>query len=591
MADNPQANDRRVRVNTSELRRQLLLAVNAGRTMPRALLGERADRRRNYNEEYGWPADESPVDQEVYQRLFERFSIAAKVVEVMARESWLVRPEVYEDENPEVVTPFEQAWADLSRTLRGQQSYFVGKEANPIWEYLRRADEISGVGRYGVLLLGLDDGLDLNRPAAGFEEKGSLPADADPRGGMKVTAPPGGFSVNRHGRYELKVNAQATAGRKLLYLRTLPESMATISKYETNPTSPRYGQPTEYNLSLSGIGQDSEAAVGSMSISQGSTPVHWSRCIHLADVHHQASPNETFAVPRMRPVLDHLLDLRLKLYGGCPEMYFQGAMPGLSFETTPGFEDADIDLDDMRVEIENYSNGLQRFLRLVGVTVRQLAPQVSDPTPQISVLLEAIAIKIGMPKRKLTGSERGSLASTQDDATWDDRLKERCLDYVSPRVIAPFVDRCIAVGVLPPPQQFFIHWPDRTSQTAQEMAAVTVAKTQALVQYVQGGVWRLMAPRDFFVGVMGYSPAEAQDLIDNAREQIKALVGEAHPLTDPTGQTLTPDEGAANSPAGASKGDNNPRPQSTGGKNPPKNGADRQRQNTQRANREKPPAA
>jgi hypothetical protein len=110
-----------------------------------------------------------------------------------------------------------------------------------------------------------------------------------------------------------------------------------------------------------------------------------------------------------------------------------------------------IDKADVRNQIENYVNSLQRYLALTGMSAKTLAPQVSDPSSQIDKHLEAICIQLGIPKRIFMGSERGELASSQDDASWNDRLKARQQGYITPRIIVPFVDRLIAVGVLPEP--------------------------------------------------------------------------------------------------------------------------------------------
>jgi len=153
----------------------------------------------------------------------------------------------------------------------------------------------------------------------------------------------------------------------------------------------------------------------------------------------------------MRPVLNRLLDLQ-KIYGASAEGYWQAAFTGLSLETHPQLGgDVTIDASDVRNQLENYVNSLQRYLALTGMSAHTLAPTVSDPSSQIDKHIEAICIQLGIPKRVFMGSERGELASSQDDASWNDRLKQRQNGYLTPRVIVPFVDRLISVGVLPEP--------------------------------------------------------------------------------------------------------------------------------------------
>ena len=125
----------------------------------------------------GYPRELSCED---YRDMYDRFGPAQRVVNILPDESWQSIPEVCENEDPEDVTEFEQAWKDTCKGLRGK-SWFKGGEnqSNPMWEHLRRADRLSGIGSFGVVLLGLDDGLPLDIPAAGLEDDG-YPSEEEP---------------------------------------------------------------------------------------------------------------------------------------------------------------------------------------------------------------------------------------------------------------------------------------------------------------------------------------------------------------------------------------------------------------------------
>ncbi len=294
--------------------------------------------------------------------------------------------------------------------------------------------------------------------------------------------------------------------------------MAQITQFETNVNSPRFGHPTMYLLTFN----DPREQHSGTGITTASVNVHWTRVIHVADISHQASTSEVFAVPRQRPVLNRLLDLR-KLYGGSAEMYWRGAFPGFSLETHPQLGgDVNVDQASLRDMMENWANGLQRYLALMGMSAKSLAPQVVDPTQQIMVQIEAICIKLGVPKRVFMGSERGELASSQDDAAWNDRLRERQNSYITPRMIVPFVDRLIALGVLPEPADgYCIEWPDLSSQTETEKAQVAGAKVTALAGYISGGVEALLPPQDFLTRVMGFDEEEASAILENASAEME----------------------------------------------------------------------
>jgi len=431
------------------------------------LIAEFCDPRRDIDDECGYTKTES-LTATYYRGMYDREAVATRVVQVMPQESWQSQPTVYETEDVDHTTPFEEAWAGVNRDLLGN-NWHEDEESSMLWEYLRRADELSGIGGYGVLLLGIDDGLDLREPIEGVVK-----------------------------------------GRKLLFLRSFDESLAPITNYDRDPASPRYGQPTEYSVMLSNPGEDLK----------NSYYIHWSRVIHLAD---NLGSNEVYGVPRMQPVYNRLCDLR-KLYGGSAEMYWRGAFPGLSIETHPQLGgDVSINKTKMREQMENYMNGLQRYLALTGVTAKSLAPQIVDPTPWIEVLITAICIRLGVPKRIFMGSERGELSSSQDSRTWNNRLRDRQENYLTPRVVVPFINRLITIGVLPEPESYKVVWPDLEALTEEQKAAIAVKRTEAMAKYVQGNVEALIAPMDYLTRILGMAAEEAEAVIEATMEQLATI--------------------------------------------------------------------
>ena len=451
--------------------------IHNATSMRREFFRQFTDPRRDIRKECGHPEGHITVD--TYQELFDRDPIGNRVIQVLPKESWQVQPKVYEKEAPDTRTPFEEDWYALGRNLRGDECYHKDEKGSAVWEHLQRVDILSGVGRYGVLFLGLDDGNDTKDPAS-------------PRN-----------------------------GQKLIFLREFQETLVEILSYETDINNKRFGQPTSYRLTVNDPREDVTTSTGLM---PGTIDVHWTRVLHVADTGATASSSEVFVPPRCEPVLDRVLDLR-KLYGGSAEMYWKGAFPGISFETHPslGAEGVEIDRASIRTTAEDYMNGLQRYLSLIGMSAKSLAPQVVDPTPQIMVQLQAICIKIGIPMRVFMGSERGEMASTQDDAAWNDRLKERENGYITPRIIAPFIDRLIWLKVLRSPEVgkgkgYTIEWPDLTSQTEQEKAATALQKTQALIQFISVGGELLVSPVDFLVFWLKLTEEEAVSIIENAKK-------------------------------------------------------------------------
>jgi hypothetical protein len=479
-----------------------------------------ADPRRNIARECGWP-DTGDITPESLGDMYDRFAVGARVNDLYPEESWQVTPRVYEDEDPQTLTPFEEGLDDLAKQLRGE-SFYEGEEGNPLFEHLLRMDRLCGVGSYGVLLLGLDDGKKLNEPTDGLDETGRPSGSA--------------------------------SGRKLLFLREFDERLAPVNAWETEVKNPRYGQPTSYNLTF-----DDPKLTGVKGSGRATEQVHWSRVVHVAD---NLTTSDVFGVPRMRPVFNDLLDLR-KLYGGSAEMYWQGAFPGVGFKTDPQLG-ADVSFPtDFKDTMELYMNGLQRWLAIGGVEPRMLSPTVVSPEVQIKAHLEAICVRLGVPLRIFLGSERGELASSQDARAWNGRVQQRQNRFLTPRLIAPVVDRLIALGVLPKPARFMVEWPDISEKTDQEKMDKALKTTQAMGAYVQGNLESLITPMAYFTQVLDYTEEEAASILEEAETNVAEKLaldlppigqefakpepampfgGQGQPIVDEQGQPLLPDE-------------------------------------------------
>jgi len=492
------------------------------------------DPRRDLNKECGYP-DVRTVDPDFYRNLYDSEGIATRVVNVLPQECWQEQPTIYEDEDEENITEFEQGVLDLSKNLRGD-SWYKDENITPIWEMLKRVDELSGIGRFGVLLFGFDDGLSLEQPVPGLEnvDSGDVATiqgfDQDQKEPLPIPRSIQGTDAQYTGTqfapYMPAKPLKKGERRKLIFLRAFDESLVQIVRYEANVYSPRFGLPVMYRITFNDP-RNQHSGVG---LPMATLMVHWSRVLHVAD---RLGSSEIFGYPRMQCSLHRLLDIA-KLYGGSAEMYWKGAFPGISFETHPQLGgEVQVDHDSIRAQMYEWQNDLQRFLLTTGMSAKTLAPQVVDPTPQIDTQLQGVCIEIGIPQRIFMGSERGELASSQDDKTWGMRIKFRQYMYLVPRVIVPFFDRLIKVGVLPEPAEengYTVKWPQIDTLTETEKATVALQFTQALAAYVSGGLEQVCVLKDFLVNVMGLDSALAEQIVENAMSQEPA---ESATLPDP----------------------------------------------------------
>lgn len=435
----------------STQRRELMahggLVSNSIRTARSNALRQYLNPRIDMNHECRYPDTISIND---YARMYARFGIATRVVNIMPEESWNVYPVITETED-QTETAFEAEWEALEKNKK-------------VMSYMQRIDILSGIGEYGVLLLGINDGGDMDKPVPGINLK--------------------------TGKKEGNSNFE------LLFLKALPQSVVEIATNNADMSSARFGLPEIYNIEFQ----------GTMEGSSQTLRVHWTRLIHIAD---NRESSEIIGVPRMKPVYNYLLDAR-KVLSGSGEMFWKGGFPGLSFETMPEPGQPALDTDSLEDQIENYFNGQQRYLATEGLTVKSLKPQVSSPKDHIEANLRAIAISKGIPYRIFLGTEEGKLAGGQDSTAWNKRVAGRQTKYVSPYIVRPVIDRFIAFGILSEPKEYTIVWADLNVPSEVEEASVADKITGAMAKYVASGVDNLIAPFEYFTMTLGFTDEQAR---------------------------------------------------------------------------------
>lgn len=442
----------------------------------RNVLSMYLDKRRDIGRECGYPDTNEEIEIVHYKKLYSREPLARRVNNLYPNECWQVYPEICEDENVDVETPFEAALKEVAMQLAGT-SFYKGAEGNQLWEYLKRADRLSGVGRYGIILIGTDDRQLLDQP---------LDIDED---------------------------GKPAADRKLLFLRVLDEEDAKIVDTEKNEKDKRFGKPVMYSLTLSKPGQSGNSST----VTQR---VHWTRIIHLCD------GDDIYAEPRLLVHYNRLYDLH-KLYGGSAEMYWKGAFYGISFETHPDMsgrlqQPTPEEVTRFKRQIEDYENSLSRSLITGNMSAKTLTPQVVDPSKHIDGQIEAICIERECPKRIFMGSERGELSSDQDSKTWYGvKVPGRQNGYVTPRILVPVVDRFIQIGILPAPSEYHAEWPCMITLSDLEKADVALKNTQAMAAYVAGNVEALVAPLDYLMRVVGYDKETAEAILENRGDSLE----------------------------------------------------------------------
>lgn len=392
------------------------------RTGLAGLFGLQANGLRDMYHVFGWK--QKPEHRDFVAKYL-RQDITQRIIQAPVNALWSDPPKVT---STDVV--FSKAWQDLMAQI-------------PVFHELQRVDILSGLGRYAILVIGINDGRNLDQPLANG------------------------------------------TGRKVIYMQPYAEGSVDIKTFETNQANARFGLPVMYTVTPGNFetgmsaSQRLQAAEGQLG---SSFNVHWSRVLHVAE---GALESKVFGHSRLEGIYNVLDDI-LKVTGGSAEMFWLNANRGLHVNVDKDMDLQKDDAENLSDEIDEYANQLRRVIRTRGVEVKSLGSEVSDPRGVFDVQLSLLAAQSGIPKRVLMGSEAGQLASQQDRANWSIRVEERITAHGQPTIMIPFIRMMIDSGVLPTPQNMTIEWPDafkmnplERAQTSAQMArsAANLSKT------------------------------------------------------------------------------------------------------------------
>ena len=416
------------------------------------MVGKQFGGDRDLYEVLGYKRVLRPLD---FIEMYYREDIAYRIVNSYPAATWRVAPKITEDET-EDDTEFESAVEDLA-------------DQSKLWHYCERADKLCGLGRYSILILGVDDGAQLAEPL--------------------------------------------TRAVDINWLMPVTEQWAEVATWGSDPISPQFGKPETYRVTI-GSEEDSTQP-------RRTVIVHHTRVIHIAE---HTGQDDVYGVPRLEPVYNRIYDLQ-KVVGGSAEVFWMNARNGLVFEADEGAQLTPDDVDQLQEDAADYQHQLRRLLTSKGGKWRVLESSTPDPKSNVEVILQLIAGATGIPNRILVGSERGELSSAQDENNWLGRISERRVNFAEPVIIRPLIDRLIDLGILPQPRTgtYLVEWTAADGLSDKERAEIGNMKAQALAQYVNSlGADSLVTGEEFREHFLhmepqpaGGLPGELPDLFDD----------------------------------------------------------------------------
>lgn len=434
-------------------------------------LGESYQGKRNIYEALGYPISLTYND---YLSRYRRQDMAKALIDRPVKATWQGGVTVLESDDDRE-TPFEKGWQELDEELG-------------LVKKLSRLDRLACLGEYGALLLGFDD-------------------------------------VTRDTWHEPVSPGQ----RKLLYVKPLGQTSAQIKTWETDPSSPRYGMPRHYSITLNKPGTSGKDTYTIIA--------HYSRVLHVAM---DLLDDEVEGEPILQAVFNRLMDLE-KLVGGSAEMFWRGARPGYQGKVEPDFKMSQDQEDQLMEQLDEYEHNLRRFLVAEGVDIQALASQISDPSAHVDIQVQMISAMTGIPKRILTGSERGELASSQDQETWKEMIQTRREESAEVLILRPLIEHLVEVGVLPKyTERYSIQWSDLFAASAKDKVELGKTRMDALKAYAsEPGAEMLMPFAAFLQHFLGMDPDQIA-LIEEQRDQALRDMVEEEEEDDPPQPPPTP---------------------------------------------------
>ncbi len=404
---------------------------------------------------YGALGYPKKINVDDYWNKYERQDIAKAIIDRPVKASWKGFIKVIEDVDKNF-TPFEKKWKELYDKLK-LKSIFI------------RADKLTGLGQYSVLLLGLDDVKELEdfkKPVTQKKEVLKVPIKKQP---------------------------------KLVYVKPISQRNATIHSYNTDAKSERFGLPKFYNIDITSGEKNT------------TIQVHHTRVVHLVE---DLVENEVLGTPRLKAVYNRLLDMD-KLIGGDAEMFWRGARPGYTGEVNPEYTLSEGELEKLETSLVEFEHNLRRILIDEGITYKALEQQISDPKNHVDVQMQMISAVTAIPKRILTGSERGELSSAQDKQEWISYVTSRREEQNEPMILRPFIDHCIMIGVLPAPKlPYKIIWDKLFSLSDTEKVEMGTSRAKALRDYTTNLTAQELVPlRIFAEYFLGFDSDHVEELM------------------------------------------------------------------------------
>ena len=393
-----------------------------------------------------------------YYDMYSRNNVAARVIETFPNYTWNVSPFISDAGGP------QSRFSKKANELLHSEVSTKDNLKQSILASMKQLDILGGIGGEALLVLG--------------------------------------FADNR------SLSSQVTYKKdmQLEYVTILHNGQFKIDKWNEDKKSRYYGNIETY------ITQDftTSGEINFVNTIAPNTKIHHTRCVHFKE-----SSGLGYGTSRIQKCYNQLLDI-VKVSGASAEVYWLGAFSGMSVELLPDVQLDESTRENMERAIRKYFNGLARSLLFEGGKAKLLYPAIVSPKEHFDLQISMVSIASEIPRRFLIGAEAAKLASQQDSINWMERVGNRRTQFIGPKVVSPFIQRCVNAGVLPKPKggSIKVTWPQTQVLPLNERAESAKLMTEAISLYFTNNIHKVMALQDYLVGICGYGEEEARVISD-----------------------------------------------------------------------------
>lgn len=452
----------------------------------------------------GYPS-ENELNFETYWTRYRRTAPAHGIIEKFPNDTWQDWPEIVDDSDTEGQTEFEEAVEDLF----GQPDTYHSRESlrKTPKHWLRTADKMATLGEFSVILLGVNDSADPSEPIAGFDE-GDIQRDVGEDGEDDGSAASKPFD----GLDDLK------------FVGAFSQNEVKDFEVDTDITSDTFRLPESYEIEYTDEGDKDD--------------FHYSRVIHVPE---GVLTDPLRGTPGLLPIFHELLNID-KILAASAEGYWRGAYQGFVIKPPTNADGVPLhfidggespqDSSELAQQINQYTDNFRRTITSTG-DIEQLDASIASPQDHLEGQYRSISTAKDAPSSILMGNETGERATTEDREMWHEQIGGRRNNFAEPVILRPFIDRLIAIGVLPEPagEGYDVEWPPLAEPSEAEEADIKNVLSTAIKNMSNG------SPSELFTvaerrKILDYDPELGSEVDDDVDQP---------DLTEP-GQAMPPDD-------------------------------------------------